>query len=80
MPTTATRGDEVLTLFGAVRLRAVWTVRYILFIPSEMTDHKVGRSGARFIMFGTVQLRAVQAASHELFVQSERIRAATQVV
>ena len=76
-------GDEVLTLFGAVRHRAVHTVKIMLFVPSERARasiHKVGRSRASFTMFGPVRLRVVWAASHELFVHFEGIRAITQGV
>ena len=75
-------GDEVVTLFGAVLLRAVRTVKSCCSssLRELETVHKEGRCGSRFIMFGAAWLRAVWAASRELFVHSERIRAVTQGV
>ena len=81
------KGEEVRTLFaavrlGAVRLRAVRTVDQSCSCTLGELEpvHQVKRSSSRFNMFGAVRLRAVWAAPHELFVHSERIRAAMQGV
>ena len=57
-------GDEVTTLFGAVRLRAVRTVESQLFVPSERARaSSLGdEEQIKIIMFGAVRLRAVWAA------------------
>ena len=75
-------GEEVITLVGAVRLRAIRTVDQSCSCTLGELEpvHQVTRSSSRFNMLGDVRLRAVRAASHELFVHSERIRAATQGV
>ena len=74
------RGEEDITLFGAVLFRVVSAAFSKLFTLFERIRTSTLGDGEliKIIMSGAVRLSAVRAALYELFVHPGRIRAVTQ--